>query len=73
MRAVYSIKGIDCANCAAKLERKISKLHGVDDCTISFMTQKLYVEADDSCFDEVCKRMLALIKKYEPACEVYRV
>ncbi len=72
-KATYNIKGIDCANCAAKLERKITKLRGVEDCSISFMTQKMYLEAEESVFNEVLKKALSIIKKHEPECEVTEV
>ena len=39
--------GLDCANCAAKMEEAIKKIEGVSDATVSFMTQKMTIEADD--------------------------
>ena len=42
MKKTYRIEGLDCANCAAKIEGMISKLDGVNSCTINFITCLLY-------------------------------
>ena len=47
MRKVFKLQELECANCAAKMEREISKLEGVTKATISFMTQKFTLEAED--------------------------
>ena len=39
---------IDCANCAAKVEEAIKKIDGVHGASVSFMTQKLTLDADDA-------------------------
>ena len=41
MRLKFKIKGLDCANCAAELERKIQKVEGITEASISFMTEKM--------------------------------
>ena len=70
MKKTITLKGLDCANCAAKLERKISKLDGVDNVEISFMGQKMILEAEDGVFDDVLSGAVAVIAKYEPDCKV---
>ena len=47
------MENLDCANCAAKMEAAIKKIDGVNDCSISFMTQKISIDAEDDKFDEV--------------------
>lgn len=57
MRHVYKLDGVDCANCALKLEEKIKKIDGVKDASLNFMTLKLTIDFDPSKFDklkEVC-------------------
>ena len=61
---------VDCANCAAKMEAAIKKLDGVKDATVSFMTQKMTIEAEDERFDEVVKAAVKCIAKVEPDCRV---
>ena len=41
MKKKFILKGLDCADCAAKMERAINKLDGVKEATVNFMTQKL--------------------------------
>ena len=45
MKKTYRIEGLDCANCAAKIEGMISKLDGVNSCTINFITGKIIIDA----------------------------
>ena len=51
MRRFYKIE-VDCANCAAKIERKAKKLEGVNDLNINFMTQKMMLDANDDIFEQ---------------------
>ena len=66
----YDIKGLDCAHCAAKMEEGIKKLEGVIDVSISFMTQKLVIEADDESFDEIMEKVKEICAKIEPDCKI---
>ena len=70
MKKTFKLEDLDCANCAAKMERKISKLKGVDSVEISFMAQKMTLDADDEIFDEVVDEAVKLIAKVEPDCKV---
>ena len=53
---------IDCANCAAKVEDAIKKIDGVNNATVSFMTKKLTLDADDARFDEILQKVVAAAK-----------
>ncbi|MBR6546232.1 MAG: heavy-metal-associated domain-containing protein [Clostridia bacterium] len=46
MKSKFSIKGLDCPNCAAKLESMFAKLDGVDSAKINFLTEKITIESD---------------------------
>ena len=70
MKKVFKLVDLDCANCAAKMERAISQIDGVQKATVSFMAQKLTLEADDARFDEIVKEAVKCVKKVEPDCEV---
>lgn len=70
MKKSYKLQDLDCANCAAKMETAINKINGVNKATVSFMTQKLTIDADDSRFDEILNEAVATIKKVEPDCIV---
>ncbi|MBQ9952595.1 MAG: heavy-metal-associated domain-containing protein [Clostridia bacterium] len=70
MKKVFKMIDLDCANCAAKMERAISALDGVQKATVSFMAQKLTLEADDARFDEIVREAEKCIKKVDPECEL---
>ena len=68
MKKVFKLVDLDCANCAQKMEDAINRLPGVTAATVSFMTQKLTIEADD--IDAVMKDVIKCCKKVEPDCEI---
>ena len=70
MKKSFKIKGVDCANCAARLERNLNELPGVETATVSFMTEKLTLTAADDKFGEVVEAAKALAKKLEPDWEI---
>lgn len=70
MKKKYKLTDLDCANCAAKMEIAIKKIDGVSDATVSFMMQKMTIEAEDNRFDEIMKQVVAVCKKVEPDCVI---
>ena len=66
MKKKYKVENIDCANCAAKLETAIRKIEGVEEATLSFMTQKLTIEAKEEDFDKIMSEVVAIAQKMEP-------
>ena len=70
MKKTYSLEELDCANCAAKMEAAINKIDGVIEAKVSFMTQKLTIEADEKDFDKILKAAQKAIKKIEPDCRI---
>ena len=64
MKFKYTIEGIDCPNCAAKLAAMMEKLEGVDSAKINFLSEKLTVE---SSLDESV--LLPLLRKTAKAFE----
>ena len=70
MKKRFSMVDLDCANCAAKMETAIKKSNGVHDATVSFLSQKLTIDADDARFDEIMKEVVKVCKKVEPDCVI---
>ena len=66
MKKTFKLKGLDCANCAAKIEERINKLDGVNSGTLNFMTTKLIIEAEDEKMPGIIESARAIIKKLEP-------
>lgn len=69
MKKKFGIE-VDCANCAAKIENGIRKIAGVQSASVSFMTQKLVLEAPDDQFDAVLQAAVKTAKKIEPDFEI---
>lgn len=65
MKKKFKLENLDCANCAAKMENGIKAIPGVIDASISFMTQRLVLEADDDKFDSILEEAEKICKKVE--------
>ena len=61
---------LECAHCAAKMEDAIKKIDGVTDASVSFLMQKLTIEAEDARFDAIVREAVKICKKVEPDCDV---
>ncbi len=70
MKKTFKLIDLDCANCARKMEDAIKKLDGVNDATVSFLTQKLTLDADDARFDDILQETVRCCKRVEPDCEI---
>lgn len=70
MTKTFRLQDLDCANCAAKMERKIKKIKGVEDAVVSFMTQKMTITADDTRFDQIMDEVVKVCSKVEPDCKI---
>ena len=66
MKRAYTLQGLDCANCAAKIEREIKKIDGITNATVSFMTLKMTIEADGDKIDDVSKKAIEIVSRLEP-------
>lgn len=72
MKKKFKLQDLDCANCAAKMEEAIKKIDGVSDASVSFMTQKMTIEADDARFDAIMDEVARVCAKVEPDCKILR-
>ncbi|MDD4390562.1 MAG: cation transporter [Eubacteriales bacterium] len=72
MKKSFKLKGLDCANCASKIEDRINKLEGVVSATLNFMTTKLTIEANDDKMESIIEASRDIIKKYEPHVEMQK-
>lgn len=70
MQKKYSIE-VDCANCAAAVERKLAELEGIEKVSISFMAQKMIVDYAEGVDEKgKLKEMLKVARKIEPDFEI---
>ena len=69
----YTVKfeDLECAHCAAKMEKKIAKLDGVTFCAISFLTQKMKITLEEGVsLADLAPKIKAIVEKIEPDCKV---
>ncbi|QTJ54811.1 cation transporter [Dolosigranulum pigrum] len=66
MKKRFKLEGLECANCAAKMERAINELDGVKEATVNFMTQKLVIEGEDEKMPTIIAEAEKIVKKIEP-------
>lgn len=66
MKKKFILEGLDCANCAAKIERDIANLDGVDCASVNLMTTKLVIEGDEDKMSDIAKLAEKIVNKYEP-------
>ena len=72
MKKKFKLQDLDCANCAQKMEDAIKKIDGVTDASVSFMTQKMSIDADDERVEAIMDEVVKVCKKVEPDCVILR-
>lgn len=70
MKKKFKLQDLDCANCAAKMEDAIKKIDGVRDASVSFMTQKMMIDAEDERFEKIMEEVVRVCAKVEPDCQI---
>lgn len=70
MTKTYRVKNLDCANCAAKVERALGKIAGVNSASVSFLTQKITLDVDEAKLDDIVVEVKRVCKKVEPDMEL---
>ncbi|MBP3333997.1 MAG: cation transporter [Clostridia bacterium] len=70
VKKTYKLEDLDCANCAAKMEERIKKIDGVISANVSFIMQKLTIEAEEDSLDKIIKQAAKVCKKVEPDCRI---
>lgn len=73
MKAVLKLEGLDCANCAAKIENEVQRITGVEEATVTFMTQKMTIVAPDEEIERIVEEATRLTKKLEGDVVVKRI
>lgn len=66
MKKILKLEGLDCANCAAKMEDGIKKIPGVESASVNFMSQKATLVANDEEMQQIIEQAKKIIKKIEP-------
>lgn len=66
MKKTFKLDGLECANCALKIERAIKNIDGVSSATVNFMTAKIIIEGDESKLDNITSKTKEIVKRHEP-------
>ena len=62
----FILQGLDCPNCAAKIERSVSVLENASNVSVNFMTTTLRLEIPDSYAENIQNSIERVVHKYEP-------
>lgn len=66
MKVKVMLRGLCCANCAAKIEEKVAGLKGVESVAVSFVTEKMMLEIREENWENIRLQMEKIIQKIEP-------
>ena len=72
MKKALKLEGLDCANCAAKIERDVARLDGVEKASVTLMTQRMVISADEEKMPGILCAAEKIVNKYEPDVVVRR-
>ena len=64
MKKVFKLEGLNCADCASKIEEKVAKLEGVKSVMLNFMTTKMILESEN--MEEVVEKVKKIVNEVEP-------
>ena len=64
MKKVFKLEGLNCADCAAKIEEKVGKLEGVKSVMVNFMTTKMTLESEN--MEEIVEKVKKIVNEVEP-------
>lgn len=70
MKKEYILRGLDCPNCSAKIEREVGELEGVSSSVVNLMKQTLTISVDAPVATTVAKQIEAIVHNHEPEVEV---
>ena len=70
MKRVFILKGLDCPNCSAKIEKEVGELDGVTSSTVNLMNQTLTVQAGTSVAASLLDTVTTIVHSHEPDVEV---
>jgi len=66
LSAAFLLEGLDCANCAAKIEKAVGQLDGVASASVDFVSKKLVVEAPDNQLQKIREQAEKVVQRLEP-------
>ena len=66
MKRTFFLEDLECGHCAQKIEDAVSKIEGVSECRVTFLTQKLVYEVEDDKNEAVEAEIKKTVKHLVP-------
>lgn len=70
MKKTFKIKELDCANCANRMEKAISKIDGVKSVSVSFVLQKFTIEFDEDKLENILLQAQTVCRRIKRDCQI---
>ena len=70
MKRIFLLKGLDCPNCSAKIEKEVGELDGVQSSVVNLMKQKLTINVTQTAADTIASQIETIVHSHEPDVEV---
>lgn len=68
-KRVILLMGLDCANCAGKIERNVNEIEGIDEASLDFVSKRLTLKINSGDVDRIMNEALDIIRRIEPDVE----
>ena len=70
MKRIFLLKGLDCPNCSAKIEKEVGELDGVQSSVVNLMKQTLTINVTQTAADTIASQIETIVHSHEPDVEV---
>ena len=70
MKKVFHLLGLDCVNCASKIEKAVTDISGVQEASLNFTLAKMHVQAEKEDMPHIADEIKKIVNKFEPDVEV---
>lgn len=70
MKRAYQMLDLDCMHCAERMQTAIAKIDGVQSVRVSYLAQKLTIEADEDRFDAIMEEAVKCVKSVDAGCGI---
>lgn len=62
MERIYILDELDCANCAMKIEKHVGKIKGVKECSVDFVSKRMFVDMEHEGIEAVLEETVQAIE-----------
>ena len=73
MKRIFLLKGLDCPNCSAKIEKEVGELDGVQSSVVNLMKQTLTINVAPAAANTIASQIETIVYSHEPDVEVSEI